>query len=137
MTWPPGRISELTFTVVEERRARHHLEPYLGAFGHLVALRDGDLAFLHVHPEGDEPTAGRHRRARCRVRRRAAHPGRYLLYLDFQVDGKVHSAPFVVDTTGTATGDERDSTTRTPTPSRHRADTSTARPALSRHAHDR
>ena len=27
-------------------------------------------------------------------------PGRYLLYLDFQVDGKVHTAPFVVDTTG-------------------------------------
>jgi hypothetical protein len=24
-------------------------------------------------------------------------PGRYLLYLDFRVDGRVHSAPFVVD----------------------------------------
>ena len=31
-------------------------EPYLGAGGHLVALREGDLAFLHVHPEdGDTP----------------------------------------------------------------------------------
>ena len=27
------------------------LEPYLGAYGHLVALREGDLAYLHVHPE--------------------------------------------------------------------------------------
>ena len=27
-------------------------EPYLGAGGHLVALREGDLAFLHVHPTG-------------------------------------------------------------------------------------
>ena len=26
------------------------LEPYLGALGHLVAIRDGDLAYLHVHP---------------------------------------------------------------------------------------
>ena len=26
-------------------------EPYLGAGGHLVALREGDLAFLHVHPD--------------------------------------------------------------------------------------
>ena len=26
------------------------VEPCLGAAGHLVALREGDLAFLHVHP---------------------------------------------------------------------------------------
>ena len=37
-------------------------EPYLGAGGHLVALREGDLAFLHVHPD---------RGARRRVRGRA------------------------------------------------------------------
>ena len=45
------------------------LEPYLGAFGHLVAIRAGDLAYLHVHPEGetglrfvvDVPTAGVYR----------------------------------------------------------------------------
>ena len=34
------------------------LQPYLGAYGHLVALRDGDLAYLHVHPDG-EPGDGR------------------------------------------------------------------------------
>ena len=35
-------------------------EPYLGAGGHLVALREGDLAFLHVHPEdGDGADASR------------------------------------------------------------------------------
>ena len=28
-------------------------EPYLGAGGHLVALREGDLAFLHVHPTNE------------------------------------------------------------------------------------
>ena len=26
------------------------VEPYLGAAGHLVSLREGDLAYLHVHP---------------------------------------------------------------------------------------
>ena len=30
------------------------MEPYLGAKGHLVALREGDLAYLHIHPEGGE-----------------------------------------------------------------------------------
>ena len=36
------------------------LQPYLGAFGHLVALREGDLAYLHVHPEGAVPSPGDH-----------------------------------------------------------------------------
>ena len=30
------------------------------------------------------------------------NPGRYLLYFDFQVDGQVHSAPLVLDTTTSA-----------------------------------
>ena len=34
--------------------SRSRTEPYLGAGGHLVALREGDLAFLHVHPTGDD-----------------------------------------------------------------------------------
>ena len=37
------------------------LQPYLGAGGHLVALREGDLAFLHVHPSGDAARTGRSR----------------------------------------------------------------------------
>jgi rRNA maturation protein Nop10 len=59
-------------------------EEYLGAGGHLVALREGDLAFLHVHPEDDgvafeadlEPDT------------------RYRLYLQFQHEGRVHTAEF-------------------------------------------
>jgi Domain of unknown function (DUF4396) len=34
------------------------LEDYLGAKGHLVALRDGDLAYLHTHPAEGEGRAG-------------------------------------------------------------------------------
>ena len=48
------------------------LQPYLGAYGHLVALRAGDLAYLHVHPDGD-PGDGKHRaRARRGLLRRGA-----------------------------------------------------------------
>ena len=60
-------------------------EPYLGARGHLVALRAGDLAYLHVHPEeGGAPA----------VRFRAELPtaGGYALYFDYQVDGVVRTA---------------------------------------------
>ena len=38
------------FTVTRDGRPVA-VEPYLGARGHLVALREGDLAFLHVHPD--------------------------------------------------------------------------------------
>jgi hypothetical protein len=57
-------------------------EPYLGAKGHLVALREGDLAFLHVHPDEN------------RLRFEADLPpgARYRLFLQFQVDGRVHTA---------------------------------------------
>lgn len=100
-----GYSSELTFTVSKDGEPVTNLEPYLGAFGHLVALRDGDLAFLHVHPEGDEPAAGDTAGPDVGFVAELPTPGRYLLYLDFQIGGKVHSAPFVVDTTGTATGE--------------------------------
>ena len=74
------------------------LEPYLGAYGHLVALREGDLAYLHVHPHGEEPETGQTSGPEVAFEVTAPTPGRYLLYLDFQVDGQVHTAPFVLDT---------------------------------------
>ena len=40
----PGEDSDLTLTVARDGRPVTDLEPYLGAFGHLVALRDGGHA---------------------------------------------------------------------------------------------
>jgi hypothetical protein len=62
-------------------------EPYLGARGHLVALREGDLAFLHVHPDEDS------------LAFMAEFPsaGRYGLYLQFKHEGEVHTAAFTQD----------------------------------------
>src|SRR4051794_12138039 len=45
-----GRESELTLSVSRDGRPVTDLQPYLGAYGHLVVLRDGDLAYLHAHP---------------------------------------------------------------------------------------
>jgi hypothetical protein len=78
-----GEESELSFAVTRDGRPVA-VQPYLGARGHLVALREGDLAFLHVHPDAD------------RLRFGATFPtaGRYRLFLQFQVDGRVHTAAF-------------------------------------------
>ncbi|WP_435208167.1 hypothetical protein [Micromonospora sp. bgisy143] len=62
------------------------LERYLGAYGHLVALREGDLGYLHVHPE-PELVDGQ-----VKFWLTIPNPGRYRLYLDFQVATKVHTA---------------------------------------------
>ncbi|MFC7759654.1 hypothetical protein ACFQY4_17790 [Catellatospora bangladeshensis] len=70
------------------------LQPYLAAYGHLVALRDGDLAYLHVHPDG-EPGDGR-TTAGPQIVFHAEVPsaGAYRLFLDFQHNGVVRTAAF-------------------------------------------
>ncbi len=92
-----GSSSELTITVARDDKPVTTLEPYLGAFGHLVALRDGDLAYLHVHAEGEAPKAGKTAGPKIVFAAETPTAGRYLLYLDFQVNGKVHTAEFVLD----------------------------------------
>ncbi|MDR7233557.1 heavy-metal-associated domain-containing protein [Agrococcus sediminis] len=97
-----GGSSTLTLEVTRDGEPVTAIEPYLGAFGHLVALRDGDLAYLHVHPEGAEPEAGQRSGPTVEFATEAPTPGRYLLYFDFQVDGEVHTASFVLSTDGEA-----------------------------------
>jgi hypothetical protein len=97
--------STLTATVTKDGEPVTTLEPYLGAYGHLVALRDGDLAYLHVHPEGAEPAPGSTSGPDVEFMTEAPTPGRYLLYLDFKVDGEVRTARFVLDTGDLDTGD--------------------------------
>lgn len=92
-----GTGSELTVEVSRDGVPVTALEPYLGAFGHLVALREGDLAYLHVHAHGDEPQPGDLAGPEVVFTAQTPTAGRYLLYLDFQVDGQVHTAPFVLD----------------------------------------
>lgn len=92
--------SELTFNVTRDGKPVGDLQPYLGAYAHLVALRVGDLAYLHVHPEGEVgktapgPDVAFHAQA--------PSDGEYRLYLDFQHNGAVHTAEF---TTATAASD--------------------------------
>jgi hypothetical protein len=75
--------SDLRFSVTRDGKPIA-VEPYLGARGHLVALREGDLAYLHVHPDADSLSF------------MAEFPsaGRYRLFLQFQHDGRVHTAEF-------------------------------------------
>lgn len=87
----PGTASKLTLTVTKDGKPVTDLEPYLGAFGHLVALRDGDLAYLHVHPE-ESAGAG----PQIVFYAEVPSDGRYALFLDFKHAGAVRTAAFSV-----------------------------------------
>lgn len=95
----PRFESELRFVVSRDGDPVTTLEPYLGAFGHLVALRDGDLGYLHVHPHGETPRPGTRSGPSISFEMTTPTPGRYLLFLDFQVAGEVHTARLVLDAT--------------------------------------
>ncbi|HEX2025714.1 MAG TPA: hypothetical protein VHH92_04910 [Actinomycetota bacterium] len=86
-----GSHAALRFRI-DEDGAPVLLEPYLGARGHLVALREGDLAFLHVHPTEELEDAGR-------VSFGATLPsaGRFRLFLQYQAEGTVRTAAFTVE----------------------------------------
>ena len=106
-----GSASDLTISVTRDGQPVTTLEPYLGAYGHLVALRAGDLAYLHVHPEGAEPVTGQTSGPDVQFATTAPTSGRYHLYFDFQVDGTVHTAQFTLDTADTTGGTSTKSST--------------------------
>jgi hypothetical protein len=93
----PGAESEVITTVTRNGQPVTDLQPYLGANGHLVALRSADLAYLHVHPM-EAPGAGPEVKFMVQV----PTSGRYRLFLDFQHEGKVRTAEFTLGTTGSA-----------------------------------
>lgn len=96
-TLAAGAADELVFEVSRDGKPVTDLQPYLGAFGHLVALRAGDLAYLHVHPEDTAAaTAGGSTAERVAFHTKVPSPGDYRLFLDFKHEGTVHTAAFTV-----------------------------------------
>jgi hypothetical protein len=89
-----GEHATLRLSVSEDGEPVTDLQPYLGAYGHLVALREGDLAYLHVHPEGpSEPGPV------VAFVAEVPSAGRYHLYLDFRHGGVVRTAQLALDAT--------------------------------------
>ena len=86
-----GQARTLTFSIKRDETPFADLERYLGARGHLVALREGDLGYLHVHP--DEGVGGN------AVAFEATFPtaGRYRLFFQFRIGGEVRTVAYTVE----------------------------------------
>jgi hypothetical protein len=88
----PGGSRVLAFTGRRHQDPVLDLEPYLGALGHLVALREGDLAYVHVHPLAAGPS-------RPAIEFHVGFPsgGRYRLFLQFAHQGRVHTVEYALE----------------------------------------
>ena len=84
-----GKESTLAFAVNRAGRVVA-VDPYLGARGHLVILREGDLAYLHTHADEEE----------LRFDTTFPSAGRYRAFLQFSAEGKVHTAAFTIEVDG-------------------------------------
>ena len=95
----PGDETELAFTISRDGTPIQ-TEPYLGAGGHLVALREHDLAYLHVHPNEaqDGGHGGGHdaggEDAAIRFTTQFPSTAKHRLYLQFKHQRRVHTAAF-------------------------------------------
>jgi hypothetical protein len=85
-----GATQPLQFRVFRNGSPVTDLQPYLGSYGHLVVLRQGDLGYLHVHPD-EQRVPGT-----VKFWLAAPSPGSYRAFFDFQVAGTVHTAEFTI-----------------------------------------
>ncbi len=87
----PGESAGIAYDLSRDGRPLTGVEPYLGADGHLVALREGDLAFLHAHPEDSDTPS------RIRFAAELPSAGRYRLFMQFRHDGAVRTVAHTLE----------------------------------------
>ncbi|MGW0251716.1 histidine-rich protein [Nocardia goodfellowii] len=89
-----GRL--LTLTVHKDGQPVTDLQPYLAAFGHLVVIRAGDLAYVHVHPNGAPGDGVTAPGPQVTFHTAVPGPGTYRLFLDFKHGEVVRTAAFTL-----------------------------------------
>jgi hypothetical protein len=84
-----GQEAQLTFRITRHGQPTGDLEPYLGSYGHLVALHAPELAYSHVHPISADPAA-----SAITFDTELSEHGTYRLFFQFQTHGRVHTVAF-------------------------------------------
>jgi len=84
-----GQEAQLTFRITRNGQPARALEPYLGSYGHLVALHAPELAYSHVHPVSADPAS-----SAVTFNTELRERGTYRLFLQFQTHGSVHTVAF-------------------------------------------
>ncbi|RKN79084.1 hypothetical protein [Paenibacillus ginsengarvi] len=90
----PKQDVTLTFQIRDAKTKKDidNLEPYLGAVGHVVILSADSEQYIHVHPL-DEKAKG----PKAQFATSFPASGVYKIWGQFQHNGEVFTAPFVID----------------------------------------
>jgi hypothetical protein len=92
----PNDPSTLAFSVTRDGTPLTDLQPHLGAYGHLIALRAADLAYLHVHPIGEPGDNKTPAGPEIAFGTTIPSAGAYRLFLDFKHENVVRTAEFTL-----------------------------------------
>jgi hypothetical protein len=82
-------VSRVWVHVLHDNLPVTDLDPYLGGGGHLVILREGDLAYLHVRPVG-----GPRQETSIAFEADVPSAGYYRMFMEFQHRGHLRTAEF-------------------------------------------
>lgn len=91
-----GSPSTVTMSVTRDGAPVTDLQPYLGAYGHLVAIDAENLDYLHVHPTGHPGDGVTPSGPGIQFELTAPEAGDYRLFLDFKHGDTVRTAEFTV-----------------------------------------
>lgn len=83
----------VSFTIRQNSKPVTDLEKYLGALGHSVVLREGDLEFIHTHALRDDVSR---QNGTVDFQVVFPQPGKYKIFAQFQHQGDVFTTSFVV-----------------------------------------
>ncbi len=91
-----NNVTHFTYSLQKSGEPVATIDPYLGAYGHLVVLKQGDPGiYLHAHAMTEAaPTDGQ-----VTFMTTFESAGTYTLFAQFNVDGAVHTFPVTVEVT--------------------------------------
>ncbi len=99
---PIGKSLPVTFQLTDTSTgdAITDLEPYLGAFGHLMIIHADGQTVVHSHPAEDEVGIAQSKRGIVTFNARFPKAGIYKAWGQFQRGGKIVTIPFVIPVGG-------------------------------------
>lgn len=95
---PVGKSTGLLFKLTDTATGQPltDLEPYLGAYGHLMIIHQDGQTVVHSHPAEDEAGLAASRKGSVLFSARFPKPGVYKAWGQFQRGGRVITIPFVL-----------------------------------------
>jgi hypothetical protein len=89
-----GVDSKLTLRFTKAGRAVTDLQPYLDTYAHITAIRAGDMAFAHLHPDAGMVTG--HGGPTLTAHADLPESGRFRMFIQFKTAGVLHTAALTV-----------------------------------------